>query len=192
MKNRKGARHYCAVLLPSLIVLVVCVVVIILYLKRPAVGIVYETATNTSLKTYNNIPFVGRLFSFSYSESLQQNEYIPEPSGIYLEKVTFTAREPIARHLTVSVRTNSDLSYTEIPDIKKRRLDPTLYTEEPVTVAGRAGLLFSRTTGGFEKTAFIPRNDGSVAALSLTSAELSRQNELLTEWQQLTASFVLR
>lgn len=192
MNILRATRRHWWIIVPGIALLVILILAILAFLSKPSTGIVSNYASSKTTPHYDTVQFNGKLFSFSYSNSLQQKEYVPEQNGIYLEKVTFSTSEPLARHLTASVRTNNDVAYTEIPDIKKRRLEPTIYTEEPITIANRSGLLFSRTAGGFERTAFIPRADGSVAALSLTSAELGRQKELLTEWQQLTASFVLR
>lgn len=193
MKTAQKLRRRFWILAPSVLILAVFVWVILTYLKKPAVGTTIHTEDLGKItQEYGQEQFDGRLFTFRYTSSLQQKEYEPKQNGIYLERVTFSANQPLARHLTASVRTNADSSDPEIPDIKKRRLEPTLYSEETVLVADRTALLFVRTAGGFEKTVFIPRSDGSIATISLTSAELGRQDELNAEWQQLIASFVLR
>jgi len=153
----------------------------------PATGTVKSSSatastspTPTPAQTYT-----GHYFSFQYASILQP---ITPPDGTqgYLEVANFRGVNDPAQTLALAVQPS--ISLTQVPGVHLRQSQPQIYQQSNISNAGETGLIFTKTQGGFENTAFITHGD-LLVTISLSDPNGS---DLTTDFQQIMDSLTWR
>jgi hypothetical protein len=152
--------------LPTLIVLgaITATILSIHNLNAPAVGTVTAPPptkldkVDTSSHPNN---YDGKYISFTYPAHYRTISN--PPTGNYIETASFYATNQTSKQISVGIVKES---IGDDGGVKLRRMEIGKYKEEPRTASGI--LIFSSTTDGSERTAFVPHAD-KVASISVTA-----------------------
>ncbi len=174
-------RPWQVILFCGIIMCIAPVLWIISRIHSPSIGQVQGSKSGTQARpiAIGKKVYVGKYFSFSYRANYRT---IPlKAEGNRIEVIDLLGIRPMSKELTAAV---TSVPLAEDSNIRFRQLNKQTYSEAPVTVAKKTGLVFSKRQNAYEKSVFIAY-DNMVVSIALTDPSGQNHDQ---EFQQILDS----
>ena len=144
-----------------------------LYLQKPGIGTVKVGMTQpqneASAQAITMKQYQGKYVDFSYPDSYVEAAHdIPKYDPVVEERVFLTSPDREGKKIAIVVEKRLERSLESSPSYRLRMNDSKTYQREPITFEGISGVLFTKNSQVYEKTAFFQRGT-SVLSVSVTS-----------------------
>lgn len=113
--------------------------------------------------------YAGKFFSLSYSAYAKVDDK-NNPNKKILEYFGFSSEEPKFKFVVLVKLEDESAVLEELSAVKARR-QSKLYQETPITIDGRKGALFVKTSDGVERSSFFLK-DGKSYSFSITGTDV--------------------
>lgn len=165
-------------------VLILGAIIVVKLSSTPAVGTISKKkAAETVPTAVETIREDGKLISFSYI-----NKYDLRQDGPDEDRFHLVGKAGVFNEWNISVLSSNQSSLDDVSAVQMRRMKTDMYTEEPIIIDGKNGLLF-KTKAGSEWVSLLMAN-GKLITIAMTTTSTDSNGE--TEYVNLVKSVKLK